>query len=115
MMEPYGNFFMISKEDVGTEVVYKALLFVEDASQASGYRQEEQDVQATIISYRTSKADPTVVMPVLAYVSPVTGTIHVIEPFAFASPMGAMIRLNRVTLSNNAVKKICKVAGLTVQ
>lgn len=114
MMEPYANFFMIAKEDVGTEVVYKALLFVEDASQPSGYRQEEQDVQATIISYRTSKPEPTVVMPVLAYVSPITGTIHVIEPYAFGTPMGVAIRLNRVTLSNNAIKKVCKVAGLTV-
>ncbi len=113
-MEAYGQFFKIAKSEVGSEVAYDATVFVEDSNSESGYRAEVHQVQAKIISWRTSKANEAVFMPVLAYVSPTSGTVHVIEPYEGNSPMGSFMRLNRVTLSANAIKKLCSVAGLSV-
>ncbi len=113
-MEAYGQFFKIEKSEVGSEVAYDATLFVPDSNEESGYRREQHQVQAKIISYRTSQANEAIVMPVLAYVSPTSGTVHVIEPYEANGPMGPWMRLNRVTLSANAIKKLCSVAGLTV-
>jgi hypothetical protein len=110
------NFYNCKKDEMGTTHAIEVPIYIADASAENGYRREITKVEATIISYRTSKvpADAgveAVFLPVFAYLSPESGTIHVIEPYDNAI---GMVRVNRVTLSNNAIKRLAKVAGFAV-
>jgi hypothetical protein len=112
-MDERNGYYVCAATEVGTKATIEAQLAIPDSTVEGGYRRERTKVEAMIISYRTSHADPTVLLPVLAYVSPASGTMHVLEPYEGKSAMGPAIHVNRVTLSINALKKLAKFAGIT--
>ncbi len=107
-MIPRNNFYSIDKNEVGSEHAIEVMLAIPDATAQGGYRQEASKIQAKVISFRTSHDDPAIFLPELAYVLPTSGTMHVLEPFE----AHGRIKINRVTLSINAIRKLAKFAGV---